>query len=255
MLPASTGPLVVPVLSRADVRLSLVVPTYNESENIREFLGAVRTVLDRGIGGAYEVIVVDDDSPDRTWQIAAEVAVNWPALRVIRRQNERGLASAVIRGWQAARGEILGTINADFQHPADVLAGMIERARESAVVVASRFCREGSVGNWQWLRRMGSKGAQLLGVLLIPATFRRTTDPLSGCYLFRRSTVAGIELRPLGYKTLMEILARGHASTVADCGYTMSRRLRGESKVGAAHWLLYIRHLFRLRAAVKRQTR
>src|SRR5664279_168262 len=125
---APTGPLIVPAVVAGDVRpvLSLVVPTLNESENIVDFLAAVRHTLDQALPGQYEVIVVDDDSADRTWELAARLRVGFPELRVVRRQNESGLAVAVIRGWQVARGQILGTINADFQHPPDVLGRLLE---------------------------------------------------------------------------------------------------------------------------------
>ena len=116
IIAAPTGPLVVPVVAggAAQPVLSLVVPTLNESENIADFLAAVRHTLDQALPGQYEVIVVDDDSADRTWEIAGRLRERFRELRVVRRQNEGGLAVAVIRGWQVARGKILGTINADF---------------------------------------------------------------------------------------------------------------------------------------------
>ena len=129
--------------------LSLVVPTLNERENIADFLAAVRRNLDEALPGAYEVIVVDDDSADRTWEIAAAPDARFPGLRVMRRQNEGGLAVAVIRGWQVARGQILGTINADFQHPPDVLPRLIER----------RTAR-----TWWWPRGTATAAASAIGV-------------------------------------------------------------------------------------------
>ena len=97
---APTGPLIVPAVAFGEAQpvLSLVVPTLNESENIADFLAAVRHTLDQALPGGYEVIVVDDDSADRTWEIAARLAAGFPELRVVRRQKEGGLAVAVIRG-------------------------------------------------------------------------------------------------------------------------------------------------------------
>ena len=118
-----TGALVVPPIAEASarrVRLSVVVPTYQEGRNIREIIARLGALLDEPLAGAYELIVVDDDSPDRTWEIAQSLTSQQPCVRVMRRRSERGLSSAVIRGWQAARGDVLAVIDADLQHPPEV---------------------------------------------------------------------------------------------------------------------------------------
>ena len=101
--------------------LSLVIPTYNESKNLKKIIEKLRELLERAIPNRYELIVVDDNSPDCTWKVALELASKYPQLRVMRREKERGLATAVIRGWQVARGEILGVIDGDLQHPPETL--------------------------------------------------------------------------------------------------------------------------------------
>jgi dolichol-phosphate mannosyltransferase len=229
----------------------MVVPTFNESENIGAFLFALRQNLEPVLTGRYEIIVVDDDSPDRTWQVAAQALPGFANLRVVRRQHERGLATGVMRGYQLARGEWLGTINADFQHPPDMLPKMLELAPGADVVVASRYADGGGLGDWAIRRRISSRGACLLGRLLLPGVFRRSSDPLSGCYIFRRAAAAGVEFRPLGYKSLMEIMALGSVQTVRECAYEMSERRLGRSKVAARHWYEYLQHLLRLRALTK----
>jgi dolichol-phosphate mannosyltransferase len=251
------GPLViqalVPVLESGALppALSLVVPTLNEGENIADFLAAVRHTLDQALPGRYEVIVVDDDSPDRTWEIAAGLMAGFPELRVVRRQNERGLAVAVMRGWQVARGAALGTINADFQHPPDVLGRLLERMGQADLVVATRHGDGGGLGDWGLMRRISSWGAAQIGRVLLPQVYARLSDPLSGCFLVRRGAIQGVPLKPLGYKSLMEILVRGNVREVRECGYEMRKRSRGQSKVHALHPFQYIRHMFRLRAAAK----
>jgi len=246
-----TGPLIVPRLSvePESVALSLVVPTYNEIENLCEFLAAVRVSLDEALPGRYEVIVVDDDSPDRTWEAAARVGADFPQLRVMRREGERGLARAVIRGWQVARGAVLGTINADFQHPPEMLSRMVKRMDGADLVVATRHGDGGGLGDWQLKRRVTSWGAAVIGCVLLPEVFDRISDPLSGCYFVRREAIQGIELKPLGYKSLMEVVVRGNVREIRECGYEMRKRQRGKSKVHALHPVKYIRHVFRLRAA------
>ncbi len=231
--------------------LSLIVPTLNERENIAEFLAETRRTLDAALPGQYEVIVVDDDSPDGTWRVAAALRAEFPPLRVIRRRNETGLARAVIRGWQAAQGRVLGTINADFQHPPATLAPMIECMDGADLVVATRHGDGGSLGDWGIVRRVTSRVAGWIGRVMLPEVFARVSDPLSGCYFVRRTAIAGVELKPLGYKSLMEVLVRGRVEHIRECGYEMRRRMRGQSKVHALHPVQYIRHVFRLRAAAK----
>jgi dolichol-phosphate mannosyltransferase len=235
--------------------LSIVVPTLNERENIGDFLAAVRQTLDAAIPGKYEVIVVDDDSADRTWEIAAQLTETFPELRVVRRCNEGGLAVAVIRGWQVARGALLGTINADFQHPPDVLGRLLERTEGADLVVATRHGDGGGLGDWGLTRRLTSWGAAWIGRVLLPEVYARVSDPLSGCYLVRRRAIQGVTLKPLGYKSLMEILVRGDVAEVHECGYEMRKRVRGQSKVHALHPLQYVRHVFRLRSAARERRR
>jgi dolichol-phosphate mannosyltransferase len=241
---APTGPLTVPAGAGAGV--SLIVPTYNECENIVAFLTALREALEQAAPGAWEIVVVDDDSPDRTWEIAASLT-HIPRLRVLRRRGERGLAGAVIRGMQVAAGDVVGTINADFQHPPEVLGPMIRALADADLAVASRFVPGGGLGNWRWSRRITSHGANLLGRLILPRVFGRLSDPLSGCYLVRRAAIAGVELKPVGFKTLIEIAARGRVERIRECPYQMRDRERGRSKAGGRQTLEYLRHLLRLR--------
>jgi len=244
-----TGPLMVEQSFDRGIRLSLVVPTLNESENIRPFLLALRDQLDAAAGMAYEIIVVDDDSADRTWEIAVGMSEEIPRLRVIRRQGEHRLAAAVIRGWQAARGEFLGTINADFQHPPALLPAMITQLEGADLVVASRFAEGGGLGDWAMHRRINSYVAHWMGCHLLPQAFGRTSDPLSGFYLVRRQAISGVELKPLGFKTLMEIMVRGRIRVIREASYEMRARQRGSSKLKLRHWFDYTFHLLRLRRA------
>lgn len=235
--------------------LSLVVPTFNEIDNLCEFLRAVRLTLDAALPGQYEVIVVDDDSPDRTWEAAAGMTGDFPQLRVVRRCGERGLARAVIRGWQVSQGAVVGTINADFQHPPEMLGKMVQRIADADLVVATRHGDGGSLGDWGLVRRVTSWGASVIGRILLPEVFARISDPLSGCYFVRRTAIQGAELKPLGYKSLMEVVVRGKIQRIRECGYEMRKRNRGKSKVHALHPFQYIRHVFRLRAESRRLRR
>ena len=245
---APDGPLIIPPSDDA-LALSVVVPTFKESENIALFLEALCDSLDPVLPGAYEIIVMDDDSPDGTLDAAAAFAASRPQIRLVKRVNKRELATAVIRGWQLARGEVLSTINADFQHPPALIAGLWQLLQTNDLVVASRYCKGGGVGNWSITRRILSRGATLMGQIILPQVYNRVTDPLSGCYMFRRKTIANVELNPLGYKSLIEIMVRGRVRTITELPYHMRERERGKSKATGARSLDYIKQLIRLRKA------
>jgi dolichol-phosphate mannosyltransferase len=249
-LDAPTGPLrIAPLPSgQAPLRLSLVVPTFNEATNVVTLLTMLEKLLAPVLGDAFEIIVVDDDSPDGTWQKVEAALPEHPHVRLIRRQSERGLSTAVIRGWQVARGEILGVMDADLQHPVEAnLALLNEIDRGADLAVASRHTEGGGVSDWSAARRVVSRGAQLLGLLLLPGVLGRLSDPMSGYFMLRRQAIEGVELSPLGYKILIEVVARGRVRWIGETGYVFRERKEGESKVTPALYWEYVRHLIRLR--------
>jgi dolichol-phosphate mannosyltransferase len=228
--------------------LSLAIPTYNEADNIKALLQRLITLLDQLQPQSYELIVVDDDSPDRTWQIALALSSTYPQVRVIRRRRERGLSSAVIRAWQVAQGEILGVIDADLQHPPEVIGDLIgAMAAGTDLAVASRHVSGGGVSRWNLGRRLLSRGAQTLGLLLLPGVVGRVSDPMSGYFMVRRGAIAGPSLNPKGYKILLEVLGRGQIATIQEVGYVFQERQQGSSKVSWRQYLDYLHHLLRLR--------
>lgn len=260
LVPTPVGSLVIPAVAPergpgAPIKLSLVIPTYNESKNVPILIDQLRRLLDPTLAGAYELIIVDDDSPDKTWQVALELAESHPEVRVIRRQGERGLSTAVIRGWQAARGEVLGVMDADLQHPAEVNLGLLEQIDRGAdLATASRHVEGGGVSDWSLIRRLLSRGAQVLGLLILPHVLGRLSDPMSGYFMLRRSALAGAQLDPLGYKILIEVVARGRIKWIGEVGYVFRERVDGESKVTSALYVQYLRHLLKLRVATLRDS-
>jgi len=232
------------------ILLSLVLPTYNESGNLAAVVTTLAETLDRILPDRYELIVVDDDSPDKTWQIAEHLCCRYPQVRVLRRQNERGLATAVIRGWQCARGEVLGVIDADLQHPPEIVAALWEQIRRGSDLAAgSRHVEGGGLGDWGMIRRALSRSAQLLGLMVLPDVLGRLTDPMSGCFFVRRSAITGRKLRPSGYKILIEVVGRGAITRINEVGYVFRERVSGASKVSWRLYLEYLAHLVRLRIA------
>lgn len=231
------------------VHLSLILPTYNEVNNIKNIVQLLTNLLDHDEVNGYELIIVDDNSPDGTWEVAQSLIPEYPHLRVMRRQQERGLSSAVIRGWQVAKGSILGVIDADLQHPPKVLINLLAAIEQGAdVAVASRHIEGGGVSEWNIVRRFLSRGAQILGLIILPKVIARVSDPMSGYFLVRRQAIAGPILNPMGYKILIEVLGRGDIERIAEVGYLFQERQEGESKVSWKQYVEYFLHLLRLRS-------
>jgi dolichol-phosphate mannosyltransferase len=232
---------------------SLVVPTRNESHNLAELIALLKPAIAAEVGESYEIIVVDDDSPDRTWELAAQMAAADTHLVALRRTTERGLATAVVRGWQIARGELLGVIDADLQHPPEVIAPLIAAMRKGAdLAVGSREAEGGGTSDWSLMRLLISRSSRALGKLLVPGALSRVSDPMTGLFIVRRAAIEGIELNPTGYKILVELLVRAHLHDIVEVGYVFRSRQRGESKASIQVFIDYVQHLFRLRRAAKR---
>ena len=249
LIATPAGTLRIAKLDQSDSapRLSLVLPTFNEAQNIEPMIEAVTEVLDRSHID-YELIVVDDDSPDGTWRRALSLCDSIPKLRVMRRTNERGLATAIIRGWQASRGDVLGVLDADLQHPPEILPRLWHQIDAGAdMVVGSRHVAGGGVSNWSLRRRLISRTAQAIGLGILPEVVGRLSDPMSGYLMVRRDRLAEVVLKPLGYKILIEILARGQARKISEVGYVFQERWGNRSKVTWRSYRDYLLHLGRLR--------
>jgi dolichol-phosphate mannosyltransferase len=162
--------VVSPNVGDGAVDLSLVLPTYREGRTIQKLLQGVCNTLRSVDGLRFEVIVVDDNSPDGTAALAVEQRLlGLHEVKVIHRSAESGLATAVIRGWQAAQGRILAVMDADFQHPPPVLLRLLQAIQTGAdLSIASRHVQEGGVSDWSLFRRIISRTAQLIGLVLLP---------------------------------------------------------------------------------------
>jgi len=225
-----------------DTELSLIVPTYCESENIATLIERVHRSLS---SYSYELIVVDDNSPDGTSELATSFSQQYP-VRVITRTNERGLASAVVEGFKQAKGEILGVIDSDLQHPPEILPELIGRVRSGAeVVIASRYVEGGGSEGWSMKRKIISRGAKVLAALLLPSV-RGIKDPLSGFFLLRRKVIDGVALSPTGYKILLEVIVKGKANQIVEVPYIFGEREKGESNLNTGEGMNYLKHLYRL---------
>ncbi len=209
--------------------LSLVLPTFNESQNLERLLPILEDILQ---AIPHEIIVVDDDSPDRTWETAEHLARKDSSMKVIRRIGRRGLSSAVVEGFDVAQGDVLAVMDCDGQHDPRLLPDLYRAIQAGAhLATASRYTRGGSTGGWGGPRLWLSRAATLLTSHL-PRV--HVSDPMSGYFALRRNTFVSIagELRPQGFKILLEILAHLPRDTrTAEVPLTFGERWTGESKL------------------------
>jgi dolichol-phosphate mannosyltransferase len=221
--------------------LSIVVPTYNEKENIPELVERIFTVLgENNIDG--EVVIVDDNSPDGTAKVAQDLSKDYN-VQVIVRKNERGLSSAAIRGMKDAKGEILCVIDADLSHPPEVIPDMLKEITEgrAELVIGSRRVAGGGIENWPMKRKVVSKCASL-----IARPLTKVKDPMSGFFMLKRSVIEGIELKPKGYKIGLEIIVKGKYEHLVEVPYVFKDRAKGESKLGGKVIKNYMSHVIGL---------
>jgi dolichol-phosphate mannosyltransferase len=247
---AAKEQLIVPALSNAEEKVwfSLIIPTYNERENLSALLTQITRALSVAYDGRYEIIIVDDDSPDGTGNEARRLNDQYPQLKVISRTAERGLATAVIRGWQQASGSVLGVIDADLQHPPMRLVDLLSAIERGAdLAIASRYIEQGSTGDWGVIRRTLSNGAGMLAACLLPEVVGHVKDPLSGYFVVRRTALEGVALHPQGYKILLEVLVRGRAKHVVEIPFDFALRQHGQTKATFKQGWEYILHLLSLR--------
>ncbi|RDE07985.1 glycosyltransferase [Pelagibacterium lacus] len=214
--------------------LSVIVPTFNERDNIAPLVEKLEAAL---AGVAFEVIIVDDDSPDGTAALAKQIALEKPHVRCIHRVGRRGLSSACIEGMAASAAEFVAVIDADHQHDESILPLMLERAREGAdIAVGSRYTGEGSsTEGFSARREAGSKLATRLSGFI---TGKALSDPMSGYFLLRRALFNEIvpRLSHEGFKILLDIIVtanrrRSGRLVIAEVPYSFRPRFAGESKM------------------------
>jgi dolichol-phosphate mannosyltransferase len=226
--------------------VSLVIPTYNESANLPILAERLAAALD---GRDWELVVVDDDSPDRTWEVAENLSPRFP-VRAIRRIGRRGLSSAVVEGLHGAYGKKLVVMDADLQHDPTRVPALIDSLDNHQVAVGSRYVDQGSTGEWGGRRLAYSKFATLLCRLFLGIG---VSDPMSGFFALRKDYFLSIAeaLRPRGYKILMEILFRGKPERVEEVPIVFGKRLAGESKLGSIVAVDYVISLMEMRVGIE----
>ena len=226
--------------------VTVVVPTRNESANVLPLVDRISRALS---STSFEICFVDD-SDDATTTVLGRLEETNPVVRCRFRSGAArtgGLSTAVIEGMRMARGKFVCVMDADLQHPPELIPELLQQARAgSDLVVASRYAQRGSAAGLNgWMRRRVSSGARAVAKIMFTEA-RHSSDPLSGFFLCRRELVDGIEFRPVGFKVLLELLVCVPNLKVSDVALTFEKRASGESKATLGQGWTYLRHIWSL---------
>ena len=220
--------------------LSIIIPTYNEKENISFLVKNLHRIFKRN----YELIIVDDNSPDKTGELAEKLSERYPIYTIHR--NERGLATAVIEGFKHARGDVLCVMDADLQHSPEIVLALTRKLENGAdIAIGSRYIKNGGIESWSLKRKIISICAKILAHLLLPR-IRTIKDPLSGVFALKKKVINNVLFQPIGYKILLEILIKGNYNRVVEVPYIFKCRERGKSNLRLKEYIDYLKHLYQL---------
>lgn len=228
-------------------QFSLIIPTRNEVGNIDPLFARLTPSL---VNYRSEVIFVDD-SDDETAEVIRGTLWSVPVTVIQRRRDERqgGLSTAVLEGIARARGTYIGVMDADLQHPPEIVPKLLETAidNDDDIVIASRFAEGGSMeGLSNPVRKLASKGTIFLSHAIFPE-LKKVTDPMSGFFLFNSRIIEGnIELNPQGFKILLELLVKTHWVNLHEVPFQFQKRTQGESKLDTREVMAIYSHMFRL---------
>jgi len=218
--------------------ISIVIPTYNEAKNIADLVMRIKaSLLEK-----YELIIVDDGSPDGTGAIAEKLAQEHP-IKVIHRGKKLGLASAVLEGFKVSSGDLLGVMDSDLSHPPEILPELLKEMelQGADIIVASRFAKGGGIANWPKLRLLSTNIAMFSVRLLTPVK-----DPMSGFFILKTNVIKDVALIPRGFKILLEILVKGRYKKAVEFPFVFIDRVYGQSKLNLKTYSDFSAQLFDL---------
>jgi dolichol-phosphate mannosyltransferase len=221
------------------MKLSLVIPTYNEKENVQKLIKKIQKEFkENKING--EIIIVDDNSPDGTGQILEKLKKKQKNLKVIHRKGKLGLSSAVLDGWKIADGEVLGVMDADLSHPPEKIKELfltIENG-EADFTIGSRYTKGGKIEGWNLKRKLMSKTATFLS-----RVYTKVKDPMTGFFMIKKDVIKNVDLNPKGFKILLEIIIKGKYENIKEIPITFIDRVNGKSKAGTKEIFYFLQNL------------
>ena len=229
-------------------QVSIIIPTYNESENIIQVLKSIGDHLPRNVW--VEAIVVDDNSPDGTGKVVEDYITDSQneaeySINVIHRKAKSGLSSAILDGIQHSSSETVVVMDSDFSHPPKIIPQLMEEIRTSDydIAIASRYTEGGEVSGWSTKRKLISKGATGIAKAGLGVN---ESDPMSGFFAFKRKILEGIKFDAIGYKMLLEILVKTKGAKVKEIPYTFTDRTRGSSKLDSSTMFDFVTSVWKL---------
>ncbi len=226
-----------------DLEVSVIIPALNEGENLRKLLPLIGQAL---AGRRYEIIVVDDNSPDATRTVCEELAETLPVSLIVREMPTDGLSGAVLEGMAVARGEVLAVMDADLQHPPQVLPELVHAVAcgEADFAIGSRYV-EGASSDERW--GLGRRINSWVATMLARPFAGQTRDPMSGFFALRRSSYEKARyLTPLGYKIGLELMCKTGVKRIREIPIHFGLRHAGQSKLTIRQQFKYLEHLSRL---------
>jgi len=229
-------------------QISILIPTYNESQNIINILKSIGEHLPKNI--LTQTIVIDDNSPDGTGNLVEEYIKNVKKIAgntidVIHRKAKQGLSSAILNGIKNATGDTIIVMDSDFSHPPSIIPKMIDVLKQSQcdIVIASRYVTGGGIQGWSLKRKLISKVATKIAKKGLGV---KQKDPMSGFFAFKRNIINGLKFDAIGYKMLLEILVKAKGVTVKEIPYTFTDRKFGSSKLGFSTITDYTKAVWKL---------
>ncbi len=223
--------------------LSIIIPTFNEESNVSTIVERI-TAIFTNEPCHYEILFIDD-SQDNTPMILEQLVHEFPVVRAIHRRNKTGLASAVVEGFRHCLGSKIIVMDADLQHPPELLPLILKRLSQADIVIPSRFVAGGSDGGLNVIRKAVSWTARTIGRLAIKK-LRNISDCTGGFFGLNRLVIESSQLDPIGWKILIEVLVRGNYHSVHEIPYAFQVRDSGRSKMSLKEQGNYLRHIVRL---------
>jgi len=235
-------------LQENNAQISIIIPTYNESQNILQILKSIKDNLPKNF--VTQTIVVDDNSPDGTGKLVEDYLKNIKkmadyTIEIIHRKAKDGLGSAILKGIQHAKGDTIVVMDCDFSHPPHIIPKLIESIKKYQydIVVASRYIKGGKIQGWSLKRKTMSKFATLIAKKGLGIN---THDPMSGFFAFKRNIIKGLNIDAIGYKFLLEILVKTKNVSIKEIPYTFQNRELGSSKLSIRTIFDYYRSVWKL---------
>jgi dolichol-phosphate mannosyltransferase len=229
-------------------QVSIIIPTYNESQNIIQILKSIGSNLPKNL--RTEAIVIDDNSPDGTGKIVEDYLKDFKKMAhytidIIHRTAKNGLGSAILKGIQQAKGDTIVVMDSDFSHPPQIIPKLIESIKKYQydIAVASRYIKGGKVQGWSLKRKIMSKFATLIAKKGLGIN---TKDPMSGFFAFKRNIIKELNIDAIGYKILLEILVKTKNVNIKEIPYTFQDRELGSSKLSTKTIFDYCRSVWKL---------